>query len=1203
MTKIISSFLRQLIQGLDKTVSWLERNNHAKDMQSKFVDLAPTDDADKTGSYSEALGFATNNPKISNIALTGPYGSGKSSIIQSFLKTYRRPVLHISLATFIAEIDTKAEMLGRQEIERSILQQMLYGADANKLPLSRFKRIQSPSVWSIFKSLYIMCGMFAFWYVFHLREDVISGTYFTPIALENSVNLGLFVFAAIFLWVVLHRFYVASFGLSLKGISLKDVEIKPACDDESSILNRHLDEIIYFFQETSYDLVIIEDLDRFDNADIFVTLREINSLVNANAGVKRRIRFLYALRDDMFVNTERTKFFEFIIPVIPIINTSNSIDMVLKQGARLALDEGLDRQFLREVSRYLNDLRLIQNIFNEYSIYVANLETGGENLLDANKLLAVLIYKNVYPRDFEQLHRGEGTLAAILNLQDELISLGEKKYRTEIASLEKQLDIAERQTPNDLKELRQIYAMAIIERLPSNVLGVEGNNNNLIQLSQLASHDSFEELIEQRDVYYRYGGNYSKYTNISDLQNKVDPHRTYQQRKAEIESKAEQNKNNTLRKVRDLRQKIAALRTTKLNELLRLNGELGKELFEGLGKNAELARFLVLEGHLDDTYYQYTSLFHSGRMSPNDNKYLIKIRAFITPEPDFPIDNPHEVIVAMRDEDFGQSYILNISLVDGLLSDQSRYQIQLEKLFGYIMAEFSNCEDFLITYYASGSYIPKFLQGLANIWNHLVPTILSSSNSLLHVTQLIGGLTEHSLKSISRDFEELPAFVSENLSDILISSPELNPERFAWLNFDVKDFETIQDNPDLVNLMFEQGLFELTVANLEFSYLTILGLADLEPLRTRNYTTIRSAGSAILMNKIERNFDEYLSNILLAIPTNTEEDIPAILDVIYREEIDSTAIDEFLKQQTKPLPTLESVPARLHVKLFELNMIVPSWENCLSFMGSVGFEAEILVRYLDNDVVRSAILVQPIPSDEDSYKLHSFLIKANSMSSINYKEYVRALPKFFQKFPSGLEHAKLEIIIKERKIEFTDDNLGELSEHRDLQLLFLSTNIDKYLAKPDNFALDDDYLVALLQSDISHENKIKIIEMIVDLRSLVELGEHSIIIGSIILNTAAAPSNIDGDIVKILIENSSSTATQIALFNKYHNLLTDDGVRGVLKILPKPYSEITKGYYSPRLENIPENQVLVTWLDSRKIISSWKVCDVLKDIKVNLYRS
>ncbi|MFT7014130.1 MAG: hypothetical protein ACJAY7_000056 [Pseudohongiellaceae bacterium] len=58
--------------------------------------------------------------------------------------------------------------------------------------------------------------------------------------------------------------------------------------------------------------------------------------------------------------------------------------MVLEQGRRLELDGRLERQFLREVSRYLNDLRLIQNIFNEYAIYVANLETGGENLLDAN---------------------------------------------------------------------------------------------------------------------------------------------------------------------------------------------------------------------------------------------------------------------------------------------------------------------------------------------------------------------------------------------------------------------------------------------------------------------------------------------------------------------------------------------------------------------------------------------------------------------------------------------------------------------------------------------------------------------------------------------------------------------------------------------------------------------------------------------------
>ncbi|OOE54909.1 DNA-binding protein [Salinivibrio kushneri] len=1201
MNKMITSFLRWLIKGLDKIMSWLEQKN-ANDMQSKFVDLAPTDDADKAGTYSEALRFATNNSKISNIALTGPYGSGKSSIIQSFLKTYGRPVLHISLATFITEAETKAETVDRQEIERSILQQMLYGADANKLPLSRFKRIQSPGVWSIFKSLYILLGIFALWYVFQQREGVISGTYFTPIALENSVNLGFFVFATAFLWRILHHFYVASFGLSLKGISLKNVEIKPSCDDESSILNRHLDEIIYFFQETSYDLVIIEDLDRFDNTDIFVTLREINGLVNANSGVKRHIRFLYALRDDIFANTERTKFFEFIIPVIPIINSSNSIDMVLKVGARLSLNEGLDRQFLREVSRYLNDLRLIQNIFNEYSIYVDNLKTDGEYLLDANKLLAVLIYKNVYPRDFEKLHRGEGTLAATLNLQDEIIRHGEKNFRAEITSLEKQLDIAERQTPADLKELRQIYAMALIEMLPSHTTSVGfAQNNHQVTIAKLTDFEKFEELIEAKFIYCRNIHGHYQGLDVSKLQAAVDQNKTYLQRKEEIEHKAEENKTKILRAIRDLRPKVTALRTAKLHEQLRLNGDRLQDFFKEFGQNGELARFLLLEGYLDDTYYQYTSLFHSGRLSPNDNKFLIKIRAFITPEPDFPIDNPNEVIAAMRYEDFGQSYVLNISLVDTLLSDQHRYQSQLERLLGYIMEEFSNCEDFFMAYYSSGSDVPRLLQQLASVWRDFGLTVLSSPNNLGHVVQLIGGLTERLLESISTDFEEFPAFVSENLSDILISSPELDPERFVCLNFNVKDFDVIKDHTEIVNSMFEEGLFDLTLANIEFAYQVILGEEDITPLHTKNFTAICATNSAVLIDRIESNFGDYLRNILLAIRTNTEEEISAILDVVRREEIDLTTIQEFLEQQTQQLPTLEDIPDRLHSMLFNLTMIVPNWENCLFFMASEDFDARSLVEYLDRDVVRSAILKKAIPSDSDSTSIRSFLLNANSLSDISYKEYVRALPKSFTHFPERVEPTKLKILIQEEKIEFCTHSLNALNE-RELQVFFVANNIDTFLANPEDFSLEDDFLEELLESDVSHKSKIKIVELM-DLHSLVELPERSELVGSIIVNSDANLPNIYGDIINALIKHSSPIATQISLFNKYHSHLSNDEVRDLLASLPKPYSEITCGYHTPRLKGTPENQALLSWLDSREIISSWKIVDVFNEIKVNLYRS
>ncbi len=1202
MIETITSLARWLANNLYRLVSWLESTKRSAVMGSKFVDLAPTDEADKTGIYSEAIQFAMNNSRVSNIALTGPYGSGKSSIIQSFLKNYHRPALHISLATFVPEADSGGGKVSRQEIERSILQQMLYGADANKLPLSRFKRIQSPGVWSIFKSLYIMFGILALWYVFNQREDIIRGHLFAPLAFSNWFNLGSLLLAGTFLWVTLHRLYVASFGLSLKSISLKDVEIKPAHDDQTSILNLHLDEIVYFFQSTNYDLVIIEDLDRFENTDIFVTLREINSLVNENAGVKRNVRFLYALRDDMFVNTDRTKFFEFIIPVIPIINTSNSIDMVLEQGSRLKLDERLDRQFLREVSRYLNDLRLIQNIFNEYVIYASNLETGGENLLNANKLLAILIYKNVYPRDFEQLHRGRGALAEILNHQNELVRKAETTYRTEITELEKRLEAAERQTPSDLTELRQIYAMALIEKLPVGVTQVSLEQRDWIALPQLASNAAFEKLIGARQILHRGPHTQVQSTNVSKLQGEVDDQKSYQQRKDEIENKAADKKNNYLRRIRDLRTKIAALRTTKLNELLRLNVERAQDLLTQFGENGELARYLILEGHLDDTYYLYTSLFHLGRLSPNDNKFLIQIRAFVTPEPRFPIDNPKEVIAAMRNEDFRQSYVLNIKLVDSLLSDQSLYLDQTQKFFEFLSSAFDSCEVFLDAYYTSGRNVVGLISGLAKAWKGMVPAVLASPKNISHVTQMVSSLPTVSLKTLTEEFHELPEFVSANLPDILMSSPELEPERLTSLHFKVKDLAAIKEHPEIVSAMFEEGLFELTIANLEYIYQAILGEDNLDQLRERNFTTIRSTNNAILLKEIELNFDRYLCDILLDLPGNTKEDAPAILALICNDTLDEDDLREFLERQTTILPDLEDVPVRLYAMLFKLSMIAPTWVSCLAFMGAEGFEADSLIEYLDRDDVRAVILQHSIPSDLDSFQLRQFLIEAGTLSDAAYKEYAHALPKSFKKLPEGLEPTKLKILIHERKITFTKEILDSLEGNRTLQVMLVATNIETYLEDPDKFVLDDGFREELLRSEINNAAKLGIVELM-DLSALAGLPERSALIGTIVNNAEANITNLNASVAQALITSSKPIATQISLFNKYHSLMTSDEVRHVLADLPQPFNEIKTGFNAPRLQNTPENLSLVRWLKVRKIISSWSESSLFSDtIKVNLYR-
>ena len=58
---------------------------------------------------------------------------------------------------------------------------------------------------------------------------------------------------------------------------------------------------------------------------------------------------------------------------------------------------------------------------------------------------------------------------------------------------------------------------------------------------------------------------------------------------------------------------------------MRENAKETEELFNKFGDNKELMKYLVFEGYIDDTCHQYTSLFHSGRLSQNDNKFLKRI--------------------------------------------------------------------------------------------------------------------------------------------------------------------------------------------------------------------------------------------------------------------------------------------------------------------------------------------------------------------------------------------------------------------------------------------------------------------------------------------------------------------------------------------------------------------------------------------------
>ena len=293
-----------------------------RDKDKIFTDLAPISRNIKSSIYQKAFDFCIGKKEINNIALTGPYGSGKSSIIRGLIDQKNlqeeNSILEISLASFESEYSKPEEPskgIDDKQIELSILQQMIYSSSASQLPKSRFKRIRTPKN-STLIALSSVAWVIGFILIFGFWKEIFSLELWTlPFFIAGGLVFSFLVTS----YKLIKTTYETVYGSSFKKISVKNMEVEKG-DEENSVLNKYLDEILYFFEMTNYKLVVFEDIDRFDSPNIFIKLREINTLINQNEDIKSKhhVQFLYAIKDSIFTENERTKFFEFIIPVIPV---------------------------------------------------------------------------------------------------------------------------------------------------------------------------------------------------------------------------------------------------------------------------------------------------------------------------------------------------------------------------------------------------------------------------------------------------------------------------------------------------------------------------------------------------------------------------------------------------------------------------------------------------------------------------------------------------------------------------------------------------------------------------------------------------------------------------------------------------------------------------------------------------------------------
>lgn len=109
------------------------------DRKYQFERLTPTDSVD-LNVYGEAIDYVFDNPDIKNVAISGAYSAGKSSVLASYKKQHNdKRFLHISLAHFTSPDQEDELEIKESVLEGKILNQLIHQIPAEKIPQTNFR--------------------------------------------------------------------------------------------------------------------------------------------------------------------------------------------------------------------------------------------------------------------------------------------------------------------------------------------------------------------------------------------------------------------------------------------------------------------------------------------------------------------------------------------------------------------------------------------------------------------------------------------------------------------------------------------------------------------------------------------------------------------------------------------------------------------------------------------------------------------------------------------------------------------------------------------------------------------------------------------------------------------------------------------------------------------------------------------------------
>ncbi|XDD53364.1 hypothetical protein AB3N62_12865 [Leptospira sp. WS4.C2] len=1180
--------------------------------QLDFEPLSPISNADIVDGYKQALDYALINSKdraIQNIAITGPYGAGKTSTIKTYFHKYRPKgfkELTVSLATFKEEISKEQDDPNQNEllrkIELSILQQILYHVDGNKVPHSKFRGIQPISVgkklrYSVFSSIFLLSIANLYF------PDLLPYFYFNiPFINENQtfIDIGTTSFFTFGLGYLLYK-AAGIFGkLSIDSFKFQDTEVKFNHSQSESYLNQNIDEILYFFKRTPYNVLIIEDLDRFQQTEIFTKLREINLLINSSNYVNKQVIFIYAIRDEIFrEEIERTKFFDFIIPVIPIVNPSNSINIFKRKASQYNLKFSED--LLDSISLFVGDMRLLHNIINEFLIYKGKLSRK----LMPDKLLAIIVFKNIFPGEYSKALQNDGVLHELVSQKFLLIEEEVKSKENEILRLEKLLADVDNHYIINIKDLRRVYLFEIIKKVlaPHPV----HSNGQVVDLNQIIDSPDFESKLLSNlavNLYQPYQQNLS--LDGIDIVGKSINDKSYKERAELIQLKGEDEKRKIGNQIDLVKKSIEITRKASLKELI------SKEYISDIclsinDKKRSLVFALFKGGYIDESYYDYISIFHESENSITrlDYEYLLNLKSSVLTEFDFPIQRADLLVKKINASYFETDAILNFRLIEFLLENPTLHDARLS-VKALLNSGKQKPIEFIFAYLEKTNSLKPFLNFVfsnwMNAWRIILQgeTVFSDTQKRTLFKEILNLCDAQILQTLFDDAAfQAKVLDDPNFFDLFESNERIN----FFLENTKPTFKDLNFNPKYVNVYKEILKNDWLEINSEM-FSTILktySKYEESDFHLKNYTLIQKSEISELIELVDDNIEEYVRNMYLGLGDSFEEDEEFLLKLCNQAELPQDLIRNVIEKSIMKVSDINKLET-MEIKnmFFQGRKVEADWINIFNFSDEENKNLSIIYEYFNGCSEQEfREIIDTYDREEESVKLLIQLLvqKEISVTSFSFLAPLLDFEKNQIDFTS-LSSEKISTLLSKNLLPFNVQNYSHLkSLEKEYHLILAQKYRDLFISSIADFELSISDLEKILKST---EWKIEEKQII-----LKKFGSGEIVSNQPALKTLVKILNTENGFVlnadllfQVLVSPDISVQDTVVILEKYSDGFERDNVPAVLSSLGNEYSNLlSDGEIVVSYDE--DMEILLKTLKKIKYITNFKI----KKDKIEVYKS